>query len=237
MCLIGKFIFAASTFIVLCVVGIARADAVTVYMDRAAFNAASTGLTTITFEGIVGIGQSIDVLTPPGLTLSGVNFSSVTGNLIVAGPLVYLPTSALASNGITNLLITLPTGNSALGMDFSLAGNPAPQLISFILPTGETFPRIIAGTVPLSLEFFGITSPVPLSSISIISMNPTSTLVIDNVSFGRSAIPEPPAILFFAAGLTGVALVRLRGKKRVGSFIDGGVPNLKLANDPTGKLE
>ncbi len=218
MSLLGKFIFAAAIIIVSCVLGIVRADALTVYMDRAAFNGAATGLTTINFEGIVGIGQFVDVSTPPGLTLSGVNFSSGTGNLIVAGPLVFLPTSTLASNGITNLLITLPTGNSALGMDFSLAGNPAPQLVSFILPTGENFSRIIAGTVPLSVEFFGVTSSVPLSSISIISMNPTSTLVIDNASFGRSAIPEPTAILFFVAGLTGVALIRLRGKKRVGSL-------------------
>ncbi len=87
------------------------------------------------------------------------------------------------------------------------------------------------------MEFFGVTSPVPLSSISIISLNPTSTLVIDNVSFGHGAIPEPPAILFFAVGLTGVALIRLSGKNRSRVFIDGEVPNLKLANDPTGKLE
>ncbi len=210
----SKFFFVALTFLFLGLSATtARADNIAVYTDRAAFNAASTNLTNIGFEGMVAPGQFIPIPTPPGLTLLGVNFSGVMGNLIVAGPNVYLPTSTLASNGTTDIIITFPGGITAVGMDFNLAGGFEPRIINFTTSTSETFSMISRGTLPFTVQFFGVTSSAPITSIRITSNNPTSTLVLDNVSFGQSAIPEPTTILLLSSGLAGVAM-KVRRKRK-----------------------
>jgi hypothetical protein len=56
----NKLFLAALTFLLLGMsAGTARADNIAVYADRAAFNAASTNVTNIGFEGIVVVGQFI----------------------------------------------------------------------------------------------------------------------------------------------------------------------------------
>src|SRR5262249_60660535 len=63
----------------------ARADLI-VYMDRAAFEARSGDLQTITFEGLAPPNSFRFFGSPPGLTLLGVNFQGSPNNLFVIDP-------------------------------------------------------------------------------------------------------------------------------------------------------
>jgi hypothetical protein len=175
--------------------------AATVYNDRASFNSASIGVSTIDFEGLVPGNGFIPISTPPGVTLQGVNFNVTQGNLILAAPINYGPSATIASNGATNLQITLPNNISAVGFDFTLVGDPAPRIVTITLSSGESYSRTSAsGNGSPSFQFFGVTSSSPIQFLQISSTNPTSTLVLDNVSSGQAA-PEPGSCLLMVAGL------------------------------------
>src|SRR5215469_15986554 len=73
---------------------------ITFYGTRSEWNAAVGVNTVIDFEGLEPPGSYSGIPVPPGLTLSGVNFSTTlltTGDdFILAGPLGYGPSSVLA---------------------------------------------------------------------------------------------------------------------------------------------
>src|SRR5262249_19144548 len=70
--------------------------------NREAFLAASTGVTTVDFGTVVPPGQFQFLPTPPGLTLSGINFTidhpTSNGNLFVIGQGVYYSDIAVLSS-------------------------------------------------------------------------------------------------------------------------------------------
>jgi len=73
---------------------------ITFYGTRSAWNAVVGVNTVVDFEGLEPPGAYSGIAVPPGLTLSGVNFSTTlptTGDdFILAGPVNYGPSSTLA---------------------------------------------------------------------------------------------------------------------------------------------
>jgi len=141
----------------------------TLYDTRADFDAATSGRTVIDFEGIDPLGLGYSVPVPPGITLSGVNFSASpppagqSGGLVVAGPgLVFPGNSVLVSQASVldpDIIATLPGPFLAFGVDFgAVTQGEATTGVTFTLSTGDTFTRTVA---PGDLTFVGLVSTDP----------------------------------------------------------------------------
>jgi hypothetical protein len=184
---------------------VSRAD--TVYSSVAAYNAATTGSTTINFNGIASPGGY--VLEPNGFTLSGATFTS-PNNLFILDPAFYRFT--YAGGGFLNpqnflpasLTISLPSV-TAVGFDFGgLFGPSGP----FDVTLSDGFSTTLSTTDSTgggSLAFAGFTSSTDLTSITL--SDPTdSAFTMDNVTFGGvSATPEPGTLGLVLTGLLGAA--------------------------------
>ncbi|MGD0630440.1 MAG: hypothetical protein ABR987_13875 [Terracidiphilus sp.] len=182
----------------------------TTYSSEAAFDFASTGLTTISFDVLAPQpGTYSSYATPPGVTLSGVNFSS-TGSLIAAVSDTFCCTTyargsdTLDSGPANNIVATLPANTTAIGFDLytvtlgdpdGAAGN------ADIVVNGTTY---IVGTDPApSLVFFGITSSSPISSLAISAEQVGAGTAVDltDFSFGNAkpatSVPEGGSVWLY----------------------------------------
>jgi len=203
----------------------AQADP-TLYTDRAAFNAATTGLQTVTFGGIAPSPTSFTFFaTPPGLTLSEVNFNitnarpgdglNVTGkDFYLAGSGVSYPADFLIpsvsplNRPTTQLKITLPPGgDTAISLDY---GSFNGTLFTFTLSNGDTFT-----TTPVTFgneSFLGITTTSPFTSLTI-STTGNDPIVLGDVSFGAAIAPEPSTLALLSLGVAGLAARCWRRRK------------------------
>jgi hypothetical protein len=207
-----------------------RSDAaVTVYFDRASFEAASTSLSTIDFEGLAPVDDFSFHASPPGLTVDGVNFQSMTNNLFVIDPGYSFPVFVwdsgqyLMDNTFDNdpsargLLATLPAGTTAVGTDLSSFGAGD---ISVTLSTGETF--LVSSPGQPTYAFIGFTSTTPIDWLLFNKTTddptePGDSVVLDNFSTGRAVavIPEPATLASaMTALLLGAGYTRRRSKPR-----------------------
>lgn len=195
----------------------ARADAI-VFTTRAAFIAASTGLTTIDFEGIAAPNGVANFSSP--LTLQGVTFSgSPTGAVSVVdsgffSPLFQFQSGAVLS-GFGFIEVTLPAGVTALGADI-MSTNPNGLPFQVLLSTGESF--VVNTPAQPARGFFAITSDVAITSIRFATLpgpNQSAGIpLLDNFTFGQAqgaTVPEPATILLLGTGLVGIA-TRVRRK-------------------------
>jgi len=227
-----------TTFLGLCVS--AQAATITVFDTRANFNAATTGLTTINFEGVVATNASQN-FPNPGLTTSGVNFSTSgtgpfgSGFVTVFGagvaamqsPVLNTGTGAILVWGPPNqpgtafLNVVPPAGTTAVAADF-WAQQPFISLVDVTVnaadATSEIFPVNTLNRPTAS--FVGFTSDVAITSILFRTPQGQTGLVVDNVSLGQTStteppvqVPEPITALLLGAGLAGIAVVKKRDSK------------------------
>lgn len=174
---VAKILGTIAAVVLVCCASTGRANA-TVFRDRAAFNAASQNLRVIDFESVVNV--------EPVLNIDGVFFQNANrsprivthqGNNVLVGETVI---------EFTRLTIFLPPGTTAVGCDqFS-----TPMIVS--ISTGES----VTMTPSDTSTFVGFVSDVPIQSltISLDFPEPTSSAIIDNLSFGQRLIGNDPPV-------------------------------------------
>ena len=210
-----------------CTVGTSAASAAT-YDSRAAFDAATSATTTISFAGAVAPGQSdfylqnfeyddVAFSSPDELFVNSNTYSTSFSGANQLGS-AYLEWQGSEPELLT---IKLPTAVTAAGFDFAdLVGTPAPYTIS----AGNVVATVTSGSSP---TFFGATSNVPFDELSV-SVPFTSSSgtyfypALDNLSYGAigpavSAAPEPST---WALVIAGIAMLggMLRFTRRRGSM-------------------
>ncbi len=169
----------------------------TVYHNASDYQAATTGLTTIDFNGIASSGGFVSYGNGP-LTLSGVDFTS-NGSMFVIDPGFY--GSPYGEGGFLNsdftqpnniITATLPGPATAIGMNFG--GLFSGGIVDFMLTFSDGSTVNASTTQSIgggSLDFIGVTSTVALTSVQITMPDTPYYNAIDNFSVGLSAVPEP----------------------------------------------
>ena len=171
-----------------------------IYRSRPAFDAATTGTTTIVFEEIAPTNGFVAYGNGGSLTVNGVDFATDSGIYLYVNSSSYYATNKppaynlgsgdylLAGSGAPSfILITLPAPVTAIGFycgTFDSTG----QVTITTFPNGEVFTT--SAPYP-TRRFVGLTSSVPISSvqIEITDGNRQDTLSLDDFSFGF-VIPE-----------------------------------------------
>jgi hypothetical protein len=227
---------------------VALSATVQLYTNQSAWQATVPGHVDIGFEGIAPNFGYVLEPTPPGLTLSNVNFSidhtSNNGSLYVIGPnYYYTSNSALSSQqsapGSQNFLITLPAGVHALSLDYGDLSGSGGATIKFTLSTGNSF---TGTTVPYNgpngpswFAFIGLTSDTAISSLEIVDVSQSSGFEIDNFSYGLIQVPEPGTVGVLGCGalIFGLRYRGQRGKsvRKMGRFL------VSLTSTHSGALE
>jgi hypothetical protein len=189
------------------VLGAGRARAgLVIYTDRAAFDAATTGTSTIDFEGIAGGGAMYE---PSPFVIGGVSFTDAGVNrLFVFDKGFYGPglsSDYLNQNGFgtQSTLVTPGGGTTALGTDLGTLNQTfgGPQDVTVDVTDGSGLSTFVITTpAQPGLGFVGFTSDT-----AILSVNFTGTFVVlDNVTTGQAlrSVPEPSALI--SAGIGGL---------------------------------
>ena len=166
------------------------ASAQTVFRDRASFEAAAQNLRTIDFESAP---QPSSGALP--YEVDSIRFISIGG--LHVGPDLGSPTDkrlvALTVGEITQLVIYLPPGTTAVGLDqFS-----RPMIVGGVTMT--------AGD---GSNFIGFVSDTPITQLIVMldTPEPTPNAVIDNLTYGQKrAGNEPPKALLLTDAQTGRA--------------------------------
>lgn len=183
------------------------------YGDRNAFNAATYNRTLIDFESAaVGFYS-----TPPGITLSGVNFNidhtgGTGGYLFVIHAGDYAPTQVLSSQqsafGPNNLVITFSSAQTAVGADISSFYG---SLMTIFLSNGESW-SFNPTDFWTGLAFGGFTSTVGITGLRIEQSN-SDVMIMDNFVYG-SAVPVPSGIVLCSIGIVACSVCyrRFKGK-------------------------
>lgn len=168
--------------------------AVMFYTNRAAFEADTTDLTAINFEGIADSEGYVYTPSPPGLSLSGVNFADNTVNQQYVADSGFPGYEFMESDFLTSTSqgstadITFANPVTAVGTDISgIARYGIP--FQFALSTGESF---IYQPQEDNIGFLGFTSTTPITALTI---SPLDSLDIgpqlDNFTVGQA---KPAAI-------------------------------------------
>lgn len=173
--------------------------AIDIYTDRAAFEAASTGLTNITFDGLAPDAFYTDY-GATGLDQSGVHFDG-GGYLFVVDPLYSPDYYDWGSDDILlgasggSITATLPGGITAVGSDI-MSIIPYGATITFTTDSGET--ASTASSMWPERAFLGVISTSPIKSVTV-TADSGAYPELDNFEFG-TAIPAPGSLALLGLG-------------------------------------
>jgi len=206
---------------------------------RAAFTAATSSVTTITFEGITTTNGILNFANPAGLAASGVTFSTSGGGtfgpgvVTVYGAGAAAMQSAVLNTGTGAILVwgppnqpgnaflnaVLPGGTTAVGTDF-WAQQPFVSTASVTVTASDaTTQTITVNTLNRpTASFIGFISDVPITSLAFQTPAGQVGLVVDNFSIGQgssvspptSSVPEPITGFLVSIGLAGIVAVKKR---------------------------
>jgi hypothetical protein len=218
-----SWLLIAAMGIVLGVASRAEAGTLTVYNDLPSFQAATTGLSDVNFNGIVGPTSFTSYADPPGYTdaATGTNFafSPGGGSVDIVGRNYYSPTNfssdflapSIGNQG-QNELITLSGPHTAIGLMFSTYTGTAND---FLLSNGDFY----VGMGPPAfgnVAFLGFTDSTPFTSLTI-TVTPlvNEAPILLDLQFGAVApaavVPEPASLTLFSLGSLALAgLLRRR---------------------------
>jgi hypothetical protein len=192
----------------------AEAGHLTVYTDPASFGAATTGVTSINFNGIAPAGGFVNYAIPPGYTdaATGTNFtftgvSGVDINITSAtfnSPTVFPGDFLVGSVDVprtANEVITLPSAETAVGLMFSTFSQAT---FVFTLSNGDSYTDTSTPTFG-NVAFLGFTDTTPFTSLSINVPTANDLAILLTFEYGAS-VPEPPSlVLAVTAALAGLA--------------------------------
>ena len=195
------------------------AQAITIQFNNlASFQAQTTGLTTIDFEGLTPAQRFITY--PTGLTTQGVNFTG-SSSLFVIEPALSQPfynwgsgatlSAQSAQPSPQSISVNLPSGVTAVGSDIMSFKNYASSF-TIVLSTDETF-NLNSLNYP-NRQFVGFTSDTPITSISFLANGGVTQL--DNFRFGTAnttSVPEPFTVIGTLIG--GTSAFRIRKKLKL----------------------
>ena len=185
--------------------------AIVTFTNLAAWQAATTGASSITFEENTPPSSFTD--HTPTATFSGITFSipAGPGQLFTVDPAFGAFFAAIgtgdvlaAQQGATSLSIA-SLNVTALAFDYVVSPN---QTFTITLSTGDVIPIAAADFVP---GFFGVTSTTPITSLSIAF---SQFLNIDNFATATAAVPEPASLLLLGTGLLSAAYARRRARQQ-----------------------
>jgi hypothetical protein len=204
------------------------------FTSRTAFEAATTGLTTITFEGIVPTDSAQDFPNPDGLMTDGVTFRtsgtgpSGPGFVTVYGAALAAEQSDVLNTGTGAILVWappdqpgtafldvwLPPQKTAFATDL-WAQQPFVATVRAIVNSGEATENFDTTTTdrPTS-SFFGVTSDANTILLVRFEIPPGQVgLILDNLSVATAddninPIPEPGTMMLLCAGLAGLLVFR-----------------------------
>ena len=193
---------------------VARAAPV-VYTDLPTFEAANPGSTDVPFTGIVPTSTSfVDFPTPPGITVSGVNFDIANplpgDSLNVTGKDYYGPNTypadflvpSSSSRPTTDEVISLPAAATAVGLEL---GTQFGSGFTIDFSNGDQY--VGAGSPALgAVEFLGFRTSSPVTSLTIA----TSGDVVFLSDFRYAAVPEPAGVTLAGIGSACLLLTRRR---------------------------
>ena len=206
------------------------------FTSRTAFEASTTDLTTISFEGVVPTDSAENFLNPDGLTVEGVRFRTSgtgpfgPGHVTVYGAALAEEQSAVLNTGTGAILVWgppnqpgtayldvfLPSGRTAFSTDI-WAQQPFAATVRAVVNSGEATENFDFATVERPMaSFFGVTSDANvILHVRLAIPSGQVGLILDNVSVGRAdgstnPIPEPGTLMLLCAGFAGMTLVRKR---------------------------
>ena len=213
-----------STGLALALLGVTAscpAQAQTFYSDRTSFDMASTNLTTLTFENLIGTpafpqnysyGTGYENTAPTGITLDNLNFvgqnhytgipysTSFLGPDATAGPglepgVFSLDGTTSLVGGRSSLAVTLPIGITSFGTDIGQANYGSPIRIDALvtLANSQSYSQVLDFTAG-SKEFIGFTDAVPITTVTFTNPNDPLNSLPPNAIFDNVSFGSTAAV-------------------------------------------
>jgi hypothetical protein len=210
---------------------------ITTYNSLAGWQAASSGVQTVDFEGLTPALTSTFYTSPTGVTVNNVEFIGIASSGSSSIQVIDTNLSSFYNFCTNDALMR--------DMDRPNAGSPLPYIhVAFLLPVTafgvdlfSASPDALDFTITLlatsfnaptnsrpNTAFFGATSDTPFSSVDFVlqgtTFNSSSHAFLDNFRFGDAqTVVDPPAdspeaatLLLIGTGLVGMVYLRKRAR-------------------------